>query len=217
MSVLCNLNDVNPARLAEQTAEAFFGSEFGPVSVMAGDSTAGGALVGAAGLYWSDQVESSARVVADSGRLTWRVGNNRTPLRRLSDTRYQLASGGATIEVQPGGRLEMRSGNGEPWAFAKAEEWSPTPADKAALVGRYASDEIGVTWDIRLVGDSLTLDRRKFPPLRLVPVIKDTYSGVGGFGVIIRALREGAGRVTAVTVGSGRVRRMEFLNVSGAR
>ncbi len=216
VSVLCNLNEASSGRLAELTADAFFAAELSP-AVEAGDSLAGGALAAATGLYWSEQTETAARVVADSGRLTWRVGNGRTPLRRLTDTKYQLAAGPTTVEVRAGGRLEMRSGNGERSGYAKVDEWAPTAADKSALVGRYGSDEIGVTWEVRLAGDSLTLERRKFPPLRLVPVMRDTYTGTGGFGVVLRAVRDRAGRVTAVTVGSGRVRRMTFSREEGPR
>jgi CubicO group peptidase (beta-lactamase class C family) len=212
VSVLCNLNEANSTRLAEQTADAYFGTELAAVTV-AGDSLAGGALAGATGQYWSEQTETGARVVADSGKLIWRVGNGRVPLRRLTDTRYLVGQGPATIELRPDGRLEMRSANGERSAYARAESWTPTPADRAGLVGRYASEEIGVTWEIKLAGDSLTLHRRKFPPSNLAPVIRDTYTGVGGFGVVIRAVRDRGGRITAVTVGSGRVRRMTFARV----
>jgi len=209
VSVLCNQNEVNPAALAEQTADRFFAAELQPVRIP-GDSLAGGPAVNATGLYWSDQTEAIATVEVEGTRLGWKTGPVSTRLRRLTDDSYSIGNGPARLQVVPGG-VVVRSGNGEPSRFARVEAWSPTVADRAALAGRYTSDEIGTTWQIRLQGDTLSLERRKFANAALAPVFRDTYTASsGGLQLVIRAVRDKAGKVTGVTVGSGRVRAVAF-------
>jgi hypothetical protein len=83
--------------------------------------------------------------------------------------------------------------------------------DLAAITGRYGSDEIGVVFGLKASGDTLLLERRKFAPARLTALMRDTYTVTSGYlPLVIRAVRDKTGRVTAITVGSGRVRRMEF-------
>lgn len=209
VSVLCNQNEVNPGQLAEQTADRFFGTELQPLQI-AGDSVAGGALVGATGLYWSDQTEGIATVEVEGTRLGWKTGPVSTRLRRLTDDSYAIGNGPGRLQVVPNG-VVVRSGNGEPSRFVRVEAWTPTAGDRAALVGRYTSDEIGTTLQVRLAGDSLSLDRRKFPASALTPVFRDTYTtSSGGLPLVIRVVRDKGGKVNGMTVGSGRVRRVAF-------
>ena len=209
VSVLCNHNEANPGSLAEQTADRFFASELAPVRIP-GDSAAGGALVNAKGLYWSEQTEGIATVEVEGARLGWKTGPVSARLRRLTDSSYSVGNGPARLTVLPNGVM-VRSGNGEPSRYSRVEAWTPTAADRAALAGRYTSDEIGTTWQIRVTGDTLSLERRKFARAVLSPVFRDAYTASsGGFQLVIRAVRDKAGRVTGVTVGSGRVRRVGF-------
>ncbi len=77
------------------------------------------------------------------------------------------------------------------------------PHGLTALAGRYTSDEIGTTWQIRVTGDTLSLKRRKFANAVLSPVFRDAYTASsGGLQLVIRVVRDKAGNVTGVTVGS---------------
>jgi CubicO group peptidase (beta-lactamase class C family) len=219
VTVFCNFNEANSTSLAEQTADAFFAADLAPVQFH-GDSLAGGVLTHATGFYWSELAEGGGRVELVGNRLVWRVESSSTPLTRLSDRRYLLDQGPTTVEVLADGALRMVSEYGQSTRYTKVAEWTPTPGDLAGLVGRYTSDEIGVTWEVRQRGDSLTLERRKFPAARLKPVIKDTYLatewvGSVGFGnpYVIRVQRNQAGRVVGITVGSASVRRVPFRRV----
>lgn len=219
VTVLCNLNEANSTQLGEATADAFFSADLAPVRFQ-GDSLAGGALAQATGLYWSEQAAEEARVVLANNRLTWLAGSDSTPLNRLTERRYHLGQGGSTLEVLVNGELRLVTENGESIRYFKAAEWTGTRADRAALAGRYTSEELGVTWTVRLAGDSLMLERRKFEPIRLTPIMKDTYRAVDwitpvawALPYIIQADRDKAGRVTGIVVGSGRVRRLRFTRV----
>lgn len=213
VAVLCNTAGVtNPVRLAEQTADVMLADQLQPVAPLAAQATA--AQIGdAGGLYWSDSLEASGRIAVDNGLAVWRGGPNApgAPLRLAGAGRFLIGAGPATVTVRDGGMLVVRSGNGEPAWYRKTAEWSPTATDRTALAGRFASDELGVTWEIAAAGDSLVLNRRKNPPSKLTPLVRDTYLITGGLGAgVIRAVRDRKGKVTGITVGSGRVRRMLF-------
>jgi CubicO group peptidase (beta-lactamase class C family) len=210
VAVLCNTSGVaNPTRLAELAADAWLADQLGPEPVLASlvPEAEGRARTG---LYWSDSLEANGRIAVDSGAVVWRVGPGATRLRQGSEGRWLLGAGPATVTPRADGTLLFRSGNGEPAVYRRVEDHVPTPAELAAVAGRYRSDELEVTWELRVVGDSLMLHRRKFPAARLMPVFRDTYQATSGMGFIVRVLRDARGAPTAVTVGSGRVRRMRF-------
>ena len=221
VSVLCNSSGVaNPTRLAEQTADIFLDQELGPIPPVPAQVSAA-AVAGAEGLYWSESVEGIGRLVTENGLALWRTGgatSGGAPLRVTgTDRSWLVANGPATLALLPDGTLRFRAPTGEPSSYARVTEWTPTAADRNALVGRYRSSEVDVTWEIRAAGDSLMVHRRKFPPTRLTPVFKDTYLAQGFAGFVLRAVRNPKGAVTGVTVGSGRVRRLPFERVVDRR
>jgi CubicO group peptidase (beta-lactamase class C family) len=210
-AVLCNTSGVaNPTRLAEQAADIYLEDQLGPEPTPATRVTAT-AIAAHAGLYWSDSLEAVGRIVADSGFAGWRVGTTTTRLRDGSEGGWILGAGPATLTPLADGTLRYRSGNGEPSIYRRVPEWTPAADDLAALAGRYRSDELEVTWELRVSGDSLILHRRKFPASRLVPLLKDRYQASTGMGFVVQVTRDAGGRVSGNTVGSGRVRRMPFV------
>ncbi|MBL8961119.1 MAG: beta-lactamase family protein [Gemmatimonadetes bacterium] len=211
VAVLCNTSGVaNPTRLAEQAADIYLVDQLGAEPALAA-RVAGAAVAGREGLYWSDSLESTARLAVDSGFAVWRVGPGTTPLRDGGAGRWVLGAGPASLSPLGDGTVRYRSGNGEPSMFRRVEEAAPTPAELAALAGRYRSDELEVTWELRVTGDSLMLHRRKFPPARLAPIFRDRFQATSGMGFVVQVQRDPRGGATGITVGSGRVRRMLFL------
>ena len=60
------------------------------------------------------------------------------------------------------------------------------------------------------------LHRRKFPDGVMTPVFRDTwFSGAGFLPVTIRTVRGRNGKIAAITVGSGRVRRVRVDRLTG--
>jgi CubicO group peptidase (beta-lactamase class C family) len=221
VSVLCNSSGVAaPTRLAEQVADIFLEKELGPVPPVPAQVTAA-AVAGAEGLYWSETAEAMGRLVVENGLALWRPGAGTAggaPLRVSGvDRRWLVGTGPATLTMLPDGTLRLRAATGEPSSYTKVADWAPTAADRATLAGRYRSPELDVTWEVRAAGDSLTVHRRKYPPVRLTPAFRDTYTAPGLGGFILRAIRGPKGAITAVTVGSGRVRRVVFERVADRR
>ncbi len=219
VSVLCNSSGVaNPVRLAELTADAALASELGPEPTPSAPVTA--AMVsGLEGLYWSEPLEAVARLALDSGVAVWRAGAGLIGGTRLRETgtagQWWTGTGPGTVSRRTDGTLLVRTTNGEAASWTKVADWVPTTADRSALVGRYWSPEVDAVWEIKTGGDTLMVLRRKFAPARLVPLFKDAYNSVGGFGAgLVRAVRGKDGRVIAILTGSGRVRRLRFERIA---
>ena len=215
VSVLCNTSGfANPARLAELSADVMLADELGPAPTPPAQATP--AMVeGATGLYWSEGAEAAGRIVVEDGGAGWKVGTNTTRIRVSGiDRKFLLGNGPGSVTLRADGTVLYRSGNGESAVYARAADWTPTAAERAALVGRYYSPEVDVTWEIRAAGDSLMLHRRKFPPAKLTPVFANAYTAPSGLTFLIRASRDKTGKVTGITAGSGRVVRVGFDRVA---
>ncbi|HEU4993577.1 MAG TPA: serine hydrolase domain-containing protein [Gemmatimonadaceae bacterium] len=66
------------------------------------------------------------------------------------------------------------------YVYAAEKRWVPTRQDLAAFEGQYRSDEVGVTYDVRVAGDSLTLSARPGVVVALQPTYPDTFDGDNG-------------------------------------
>lgn len=215
VTVLCNSSGVaNPVQLAQRTAVVALADELGPEPPPPAPIKAE-AIAGAEGLYWSESLEAVGQLVADSGIALWRGGTATSGGIRLRESgvagRWMVGAGPGTLTRRPDGTLLIRTGNGEAASWARVAAWTPTAADRAALVGRYWSPEVETTWEIRAAGDSLKVFRRKFPTATLAAVFKDGYEMDAGLGsAMIRAVRAKDGRVEAILIGAGRVRRLRF-------
>ncbi|MBX3147760.1 MAG: beta-lactamase family protein [Gemmatimonadales bacterium] len=216
VAVLCNSSGTtNPGRLAEQIADILLADELGPEPPVPAQATAA-AVAKHLGLYWSDSTEGTGSIVVESDGAGWRsLGGNVTRL-RVSGTegKLLLGNGPASLTLRPDGTVLMRAGTGETSIYRKVAPWTPTPAARAALVGRYHSEELNVTWEIKAAGDTLTLHRWKFPPARLNPVFEEMYTSSGQLGFVLRPIRGRDGKVAAITAGSGRVVGMRFDRVA---
>ena len=80
--------------------------------------------------------------------------------------------------------------------------WTPTREQLRAFEGAYPSDEIGVTYQVKVVGDSLTLAPRVGSVLTLRPTYPD---GFAARAAAVWFTRDRGGRVTAMHLSESRV------------
>ncbi|MHB1329223.1 MAG: serine hydrolase domain-containing protein [Gemmatimonadales bacterium] len=212
VAVLCNSSGTaNPGRLAELTADILLADELGAEPSIPAQATAA-QVAKHLGLYWSDSTEGTGSIVVESDGAGWRsLGGNVTRL-RVSGTegKLLLGNGPASLTLRDDGTILLRAGTGESSVYRKVTEWTPNAAARAALVGRYHSPELNVSWEIKAEGDSLMLHRWKFPPARLRPVFEEMYISTGQLGFVIRPVRGRDGKVAGLTAGSGRVVHVRF-------
>jgi CubicO group peptidase (beta-lactamase class C family) len=75
--------------------------------------------------------------------------------------------------------------------------------------GAYESDELQVTYTVRIEGDSLVVERPPATRLSLRPTARDTFA-MGRAGAVVRFTRDAAGTVTGFALDAGRVRGIVF-------
>jgi len=72
----------------------------------------------------------------------------------------------------------------EPQDVAESPGVSFTPADPTEYVGRYYSDEIDTTYEIKLTGSSLKITRPRYDPTDLTPLALDKFK-ISNFSVVL--------------------------------
>jgi CubicO group peptidase (beta-lactamase class C family) len=72
----------------------------------------------------------------------------------------------------------------EPQDVAESPGVSFTPADPTEYVGRYYSDEIDTTYEIKLTGSSLKITRPRYDPTDLTPLAPDKFK-ISNFSVVL--------------------------------
>ncbi|HEV8398863.1 MAG TPA: hypothetical protein VGQ18_03385, partial [Gemmatimonadales bacterium] len=135
--------------------------------------------------------------------------SDRSRVRALPDGGFILASGARwRVDVAPSGapvrmRVAQPDGDTVVYAYEGPRPWSPTARDLAAFVGRYRSDEVGATFEVRVERDTLVVSNRPGKTVKLTPTYRDAFSA-GGTAVWFTRER-GRGPVTALHFGESRV------------
>jgi CubicO group peptidase (beta-lactamase class C family) len=99
-------------------------------------------------------------------------------------------------------RLALADGDTVHFSYAAPRSWKATREQLRAVEGTYQSDEIGVTFAVKVVGDTLTVSPRVGMVTALRPVYPD---GFAGRDAVVRFTRDARGRVTAMHMSDSRV------------
>ena len=96
------------------------------------------------------------------------------------------------------------------WAFEEVELRKPSPQARAALTGRYRSDELGTVWTLSLSNGALVMTGPVFDqPAELETAIEDEYC-ITKYGATIRFTRDPRGTVTGFEFGIDSMRGVRF-------
>jgi hypothetical protein len=101
-------------------------------------------------------------------------------------------------------RLTIAQPNGDTltYTYVGAKFWSPTAQELKRFEGTYRSDEVGATYQVKVVGDSLTLSTRPGVVVTVRPTLPDAFAR-GGTAVWFT--RDRNGRVAAMHFSESRV------------
>ena len=209
VALLCNIATANTTLLAERVTDAYLTK---PAAAAAAN---GNAPLGEdqpmryAGLYFNFRTEGLMRFVARDGTVAvdggpalkhegshqFRMGNQETML-RFDVTHAGLAE--RVRVVRPGVRESV---------FERVAETKPTATQLNDYAGSYRSDELNTSWQVDQRDGKLKISgARGEVSVELTPLFADAFSGAGW---IVRFVRE-SGRVTGLTVTTGRSRRVAF-------
>jgi CubicO group peptidase (beta-lactamase class C family) len=231
VAVLCNLQDIDPAKLIESIAEIYLAKEF-PVAAIASASAPAMSAPASApsavspspstdlqrwvGLYHNASDEIVGRIAFLDGKL-WayeRVNDdNRFELTSIGGNRFAIPSSPVVVEFLPPTASHSQQLHvtiaGRPTMVSRLiPDYTPSREQLQAFAGAYTSDEIHGIYTLTATGTGLQMDIPTRGGLSLVPVFADAFSA--NILGIVRFTRDGSGRVTAFTAHGPGVRGVRF-------
>ena len=214
----CNAADANSQALAEGVADAVLGSALGPSDAdLLRDSLrapAREAIAPLEGLWWDATVGRLLRVtVDDSGAaLGSALGGRQRRLMQLRDGRFiptPVTPGAPRLRLDgASGQLLMENPSGPGVGLTSVPvAGTPTAARRAEYAGQYTSAEIPGVWVVEARGDTLWLSQPRRAAVKLEPLFADGFSAEG---LPLRFVRDGRGRVSALSVTTRGVRDLRW-------
>jgi CubicO group peptidase (beta-lactamase class C family) len=216
VAVLSNLAGVNPGQAAQKVAEVYAAGK------MTADAAQGGerhyvaldaAILGRYTGYYRLDEGMLLRIVQEDGKLmAGPPGADAAELKPVAQDRFHLERFGGDVEftAEAGGgmSIEVKQTGGT----ATGDRVTLTPPDLedlAGYAGVYWSPELETQYTIFVRDGKLFADHVRHGEIALKPTAKDEFSG-SWFMQQVKFLRDNAGRITALTIGGGRVTGIRF-------
>ena len=210
VAVFCNAGNATPGEYARRIAQRLLSApaeDVAPAPVVAITTAELTPLIGA----WRDSVwDRTVTTSLQGDTLKISAGGPSTVLTHLGKLRFwspvagdfQFETGngaGRLVQQQDGRHVYLRQ----------------PPVDSASVrladyVGRYYSDELDVSYEVRIEEGRLTARRTWETPVRLTPAYPDGFSAPGR---TVRFVRNGTGRVTGFRVFAGRALDVRFTRM----
>ena len=210
ISVLCNLDSINPDGLAHQVADIVMAGRFRDRPLPPAIRLSPDLLRARAGVYRSPDTDGILRIAFDKDRLR-ADGSELVPVAsdRCRDaagqTEYTFSSSGDQGQM----RVRQATAGSRPVEFVAAAPYTPTRQQIAEFAGAYYSDELDVMYLVQLDSAGLVVRHRPEPGIVVEPVYTDAFD-LGG-GRVIRFTRGGASRVDGFEISADRVRHLRFV------
>lgn len=161
------------------------------------------------GIWRNEKTHGPARSVIENGVLRW-SGARFLP---LGGGQFVAGNNQLKFTVDKDGKplsAEIVDSEGDVRRFVPEQEWTPTPAELAALKGDWFSEEAGATFTLAVESDKVFLKQRPATSLAMQPLYKDHFN-VQGY--VVWFTRDKNGAVNGLHVGASRMRDMPFVRV----
>jgi len=238
VACLCNRDDANPSKKAQQVADIYLGSLMKPSEDTAVSQGSPGPvtltdeqLAKVSGTYRDVATGAMARVSVGNHQLLADILGTKAELRATSPTEFvtkslpdiklifEPASDGAPKKMHVAGEKEVAA------VYEAVADYAPFGAELNAFAGDYASDELGVSFRLGVVEDKLKLIAILDPggikrsggiPLNeLRPALVDEFE-VSGTSVTLRFARNAEHAMAGFTLDAAWARGMVFTRHTAA-
>jgi CubicO group peptidase (beta-lactamase class C family) len=201
IAVMCNAGNAPAGGHVHQLADRLI-TDFPPPAALDTTKVDSTAFARYAGVYRNERTHAALRVGPDAAARVRALPNEWFWHPSGARWHFDLSSGGTPTRL----RIAQPDGDTVVYAYEAPKPWTPTPRDLAAFVGRYRSDEVGATFEVRVERDTLVVSNRPGKTVKLTPTYRDAFSA-GGTAVWFTRERGGGGggRVTALHFGESRV------------
>jgi CubicO group peptidase (beta-lactamase class C family) len=190
MAILCNSTQGAAGTYAHQIADQLI-TDFPVVATQQGSAVDAASLAKYHGMYRSERTYASLEL---ANELVARM-------RLMPDGSYQVGNARWLFDAQK--RLRMAGSDGDTVSYVYVgQRWSPTAQQLKDFEGMYRTDEVGVTYTVKLAGDTLTISTRPGVTSRLRPSYTDAFTRGGG---AVWFSRDRAGKITAMHFSEARM------------
>ena len=196
IAVMCNSAGAPAGRYAHELADRLI-TDFPPARPLDTTAVSPAAFARFAGVYRNERTHAALEIAAQPPPR----------LRALPNGWYWNPNGVRWhFDPGPGGspatlRVAQPDGDTVQYGYAAARRWTPTAEQLQEFVGRYRSEELGATYDVRVLGDTLTLSMRPGVVEQLVPTYLD---GFRTRGAAVWFTRDKRGAIPALHFGEPR-------------
>lgn len=204
--VVLSNGQADVGKITRQLAGALLGAEVAP-KAFAPDP---GQLAKFVGFYVNDW-EAGMELKVEAGKLVIYRNGQRQEATVMPDGTFNLGSAAASWTLNPDGRLDQLTTAGVSIVHRRVEKVTPAPADLEALAGRYHSDELDVTYQLKPVGPGLMLTSLRGDPVLLGAADPDHFEGGP---VRLTILRDPTGKASGFAIATGRIRDLRFARTN---
>ena len=199
IAVLCNLGEIDPGELSHRIADLYLTGKKAAAPAPATVELPSAEIAARAGLYRNRRTGEILGMKMEEGKLRTRGGRTVSPL----SASLFLVDNGSKLEFVPDG-LRVLTPDGDVIPYDRVAEAAPTAAQLAEYAGEYTSDEAEVTFKVVVEDGKLLVKGRPDVSFALTPLYVDAFQADIGF--LVRFFRDGAGKVSELSLGLGRVR-----------
>jgi CubicO group peptidase (beta-lactamase class C family) len=197
IAVLCNSSSGAAGNYTHQLADRLI-RDFPPPPALDTTRADSAALAAYLGIYRNTRTHGSLEVTPGSAARFRALPNGWFWLGNNTRWHFETGPGGRPAGI----RIAQPDGDTVAYQYVAQRFWTPTPEQLRAFEGAYPSDEIGVTYQVKVVGDSLTLSPRVGSVLTLRPTYPDGFAVRGS---AVWFTRDRGGRVTVMHLSESRV------------
>lgn len=207
VALLCNAGNTNPAMLAHRVADVVLGPLPDPAPPRPAVDLPMAALEPLVGSWRDSTNDQILTFTVRENRLQVSNGAAVAPLTAIGEGRFWHPAAGEFLVEREGAETVIRQREAGPRTFRRHQPVDPATVRLEEFAGRYTSDELGISYDLRMREGRLFLHTPLSAPRPLVPAYPD---GFGSQGLTVRFMRDASGRVTGLRVFAGRARDVRF-------
>ncbi|MEO8450837.1 MAG: serine hydrolase domain-containing protein [Gemmatimonadota bacterium] len=217
IAVTCNFADASPGQYARSVARVLLEDKLtkpAEAVSMTPVRLTNAELDVVAGVYKNPNSDEAWQLVRKDTALV--LTNFGATLTSLGPRRFTLF--GLVMDISPPApaapaNVKVMQGDHVLFNYDRVPAFAPSGAELGGFAGTYWSDELGVSYELKVKDGKLFLARRKFPEVELRPAYADGF--ISDFGTL-RFRREGT-KVTGFALTGGRVRRVAFTRAAPMR
>jgi len=226
--ILSNLSSFNPAKLSRQIADIYLADQIkekAKIEPKPGEKAKSvklpekiklprKKLIEKVGTYIQPKTGEIIRLIFISGKLNARISNRNFPLVASSETEFHVQEARVPMvlkfEKQNKGKpllMFVYQEGEEPETYESFKLPTPTPSQLREYEGDYGSEELQVTFRLRLKKDKLYFVHENAPKSPLQLTLKDKFTSGN---LKIHFIRDKKKKITAFTLDAGRVKNLRF-------